>query len=205
MNTSEKLSHATSAMETLAPTLHTLYENSAVYTIGTQNIHLCVNSYLAENHLTVAVGPNTKRPDINALYIDDKAYTRIRVKISINKTVEQIRKEITRRVLNAPEFALNEQYLLEKLNNQTASNLALEANKAIFSEYLAFNRGDDNTEASIFNDRKGTTNYLRVNVKASSSLHYCTMELKGLTADEWKRILDVVNPIIKSTIEVGEE
>lgn len=204
MTLQERLNQAMQAMEVLQLKPAKTFEASANYTIGKQTVTLRIDDYRAPEAVSLSVWPDNSRQELKDIYVNGKDYHSIKAKISLKKSTEQIAKEISRRILNSPEFTQNEAYLSEQLARQERHNSELDQNKAVFGENFLFNRGSDNTSASIFNHRQDGK-YLSVKVDVSSALNYCTMELRGLTKDEWMKVLDVLNPIIESTKNNTEE
>ena len=171
--------------------------------IANQCLYIGIGTWRHEDKFNISLSENTKNPEIREIYINKDKFQRFEINVSELKSIEVIVKDIKKRILDTEQFKNNETYLQEQLERNKQYNNSLEANKKLFSDIhplIKFNLGHDNQDASIFLNRFDGS-YLNMGIKSSGKMEYCELNLQGLTADEWKLVMQSIVPVLNKLQE----
>lgn len=160
-----------------------------------QELWVRTNNTKKDDQLEIRVSNVKATQDIS---LSKDKFKSLEINISANKTAEQIANDIKRRLLETEQFKANENYLELRVKETNEYKNELESNKEFF-EKSGFLFTDSKDKASHWTRNEDYNSYLDIKVSASSDLSYCSMELRGLTKDQWIKILKIIKPIIEES------
>lgn len=125
----------------------------------------------------------------------------VEINIAKTKTAEQIAKDIKKRILEAPEFIENYQYIEKRIKQTEERDNAIETHKKLFGQagvVFSDDRDKDTANKWIRTD----SGHLRIHVEVSPTLDYCSMTLQGLSIEQWEKVIEVVGPMFSAPEEI---
>lgn len=163
---------------------------------GHQSIYCRIESYgnKGKYNLNLSAVKEIKNSDMS---IYD--YKRIEINIAKTKTIEQIAKDIQKRILDSAEFTQNYAYIEKRIKEHQESKDSLNANKEFFSKSgLVFSDSKEKTNASIFKSLGSGNGYLEVEAHTSQDFNDCNMKLRGLDKETWEKVFKLIKPIVEA-------
>lgn len=160
-----------------------------------QSLYCRVNSYGHKGKFNITISSSREARDKD-VYTNGKEFTRFEINITHTKTVEQIGKDIQKRILDTPEFTKNYDYIEKTLKAKEQSANKLKANIE-FMEKSGLLFTDNSQTVSKWKSLGVNAGYLDIEAKANSDLQYCEMKLRGLSKEQWLKIFKVLKPIIE--------
>lgn len=162
-----------------------------------QSLYCRVNSYGHKGKFNITTSSSKEARDKD-VYTSGKEFTCFEINITHTKTIEQIGRDIQKRILDTPEFTKNYEYIERTLKVKEQNTNDLKSNIEFMSKSgLLFSDNKNDVTASKWKSLGVNEGYLDIEAKANSDMQYCEMKLRGLSKEQWLKIFKVLKPIIE--------